>query len=304
MKHTHTQRKLFALTTLALSLCGAVLLTLCYLTAYDSAIGYFKKDAILPILTTALALLFTAGILGDAILLHRKSDAPLAVADPLWHRVVSALVGVGFLAVTLVDMMAEAPLLTLLAGLLSGAHFLLRALKPKSYLPLTLTGIGVIARLTLAIGQLYFNGAITMNAPVKVYLQLGCVAGMCFLLRDVKATVNPIRSFLTPMALGLGTFLLTLASLPTLVAESLGRMDSLDVSPVPLLLLLLWLYALSRMLTLFVTPKSGEEESTEEAPTEEAPTEEAPTEEAPAEETPNEEEPTAEESETSSADPS
>ena len=60
MKHTHTQRKLFALTTLALSLCGAVLLTLCYLTAYDCAIGYFKKDAILPILTNAFALLFTA----------------------------------------------------------------------------------------------------------------------------------------------------------------------------------------------------------------------------------------------------
>ena len=257
MKNTMKLKGLFVLTTLILTLCGGILLSLCYLSAYDVAIGYFSADSLLPLLGTLLALLSTLGITGVAILLFRKSDAPLTLHDPLWFRAVSGLVGIGCLALALADLNASASLLTVGVGAVTGIHFLIRALMPNRHLPLVLTGIGVIVRLALGIGQLYFNWEIPMNAPVKIYLQLGCVAAMVFLLREWKATVTPPRSLMTLMALGLGTLFTGLSSLPILIAERKDALGGIAIAPVPSLLLLLWIYCLARMLTLTVAPKQA-----------------------------------------------
>ena len=260
MKNKISHQGLFALTALILTLCGVILLTLCYLSAYDVAIGYFSADSLLPLLGTLFALLFTLGITGGAILLYRKDGKELTLHDPLWFRTVSALVGIGFLAMALTDLKASASLLPVLVGAMAAIHFLIRALKPTLHLPLVLTGIFVIVRLALAIGQLYFNWEIPMNAPVKIYLQLGAVAGMVFLLREWKATVVPSHSLLTPIALGLGTLFTGLSSLPILIARQKGALGEIAISPVPFLLFLLWIYCLARMLTLFRAPEATAEE--------------------------------------------
>lgn len=267
MKKKLSPHGLFALTTLGMSLCSIISLTLSYVTAYDSAIGYFSTGAILPSVSTVLALLFTAGIVGDAILILRTHKEPLCLENPLWLRVVSALVGVGLFGVAIIDLLSSATLFTVLVGILAGVHFLLRALKPKLHLPLTLTGIAVIVRLTLSIGQLYFNWELPMNAPLKVYLQLGCVAAMFFLLRDMKATVCPSRSLVTLLSFGLGTLFTGAASLPTLIAFLRGDLGEADIRTVPFLLLLLWLYCLARMLTLLICPNAPHTDS--ESPTQE-----------------------------------
>ena len=276
MKKNFSPLGVFVLTTLIVSLCSVISMTLAYATAYGKAIGYFSTGAVMPVVAILLSLLFTAGIFGDAVLVNRTHKDPLCFGNPLWFRVVCVLIGAGFFGIALLDLRANATLLTtstlvpVLAGFFGGVHFLLRAIRPSSPLPMTLTGIAVIVRLALAIGQTYFNWEIPMNAPVKLYLQLGCVAAMFFLLRDMKTTVTPTRSLVTLLSLGLGTLFTGISSLPILIAYFRRDLGTLEIFPTPFLLLLLWIYCLFRMLTLFTSPKEEPTEATP-SPEEEAP---------------------------------
>ena len=245
--------RLFVIATLGMSLCSMIPIGLSYATAYDNHIGYFSTGTPLPTVALLLPLFFVFGAVGINLWLLRTQKDAFCLTDPLWFRIISAVVGIALLAVTVTDLLAAAPLLTVLVGAIGGIHFLLRAFKCPS-LSLTLTGIAVIARLAIAIGPIYFNWEIPMNAPVKILLQLGIVAAMYFLLQDLKISLSPSRSFITLFSIGLGSLLTGIASLPTLIAYFRGDLGEIDVLSTSLLLLFLWVYCTCRIPTLAVSP--------------------------------------------------
>ncbi|MBQ9086433.1 MAG: hypothetical protein IJY47_04525 [Clostridia bacterium] len=263
MKTTTAQQgwiRIFSLSVLGMSLISILLCTLSFSLTYDDAIGYYPSDALLPKITAALLVLFALLIVG-ASFLFRKKIPTLTCSDPVWIRSVSGVVFLGMSGIAVADIFSAASPLTILLGFGGAVYFLLRALGMLRPLPLILSGVCAVLRLTLFLAEVYFNGEVPMNAPLKVYLQLGCLAGMLFLVREMKTTFSPSDSPIAAVAIGLGVWLPGVASVPALISLFSGSFFETEVPHSVYLLLFLWLYAVLRLLSLPISSHPQKTES-------------------------------------------
>lgn len=290
MKKSYTTLRLFAWISIGMSLISALLIALCYFLAYDDAIGYFSVNSLFPTLSLLLVALFFCGLIGIVLSSRRFLTIPIPMESPFWLRLVSGVLALGFCGVALLDIRSSASLLAVLLGVGAAAHFLIRAAHKPSHPALSLTALCAVLRLALGLAQIYFDGEIAMNAPLKVLVQLGCVAGMLFLVRDTKGILSPAPFGLTAVALGAGALFTGIASLPSLLWTQKDLILLDRHGSILLLLFLLWIFTLARLLSVALSPlpvtedqappeataeendcPEAEEELSEEEPTSETP---------------------------------
>ena len=160
--------------------------------------------------------------------------------------------------------------------LFSGVGELLQAVIP---LPIPAAIYGLILFFLLSLGNSYFDVSVGMNTPDKLLFLVACLSGMLFTVEELQILVGKEKRGLYFFSLGAAVFFLGASSIPTLVAISFGAMYFSPWHLTHLVLLGVFLYALTRMLLLaFPAPDAKEIPATEaegSAIAEEEPTTEA-----------------------------
>ena len=221
-------RLCFALTA-ALTLLAAVLRTVCMLTVFDEAVGYFNKG----ILSTLSTVLYFVGVLTPAICaafipkgalpaaLHTRLRLPAAF---LWglSLIVFAVFGVrhlfaiGVLPASLFTLRTLPVWLALPASL----YLFLSGNRRHSRYPDWLSLIGFLHVLwcVLAVAETYTDQFTAMNSPIKISLQLGFIGLMLILISELRFRLGKPLPRAAAAMMGIGAFLALCGALPILVA--------------------------------------------------------------------------------------
>ena len=242
----------FALTAINLVL-QVLSLTLCY----DASIGYFEPNAILPILSEVFPVASVVVLAVLAVLWLRKRDTAYPKTPNIAVKITSAIAAVISLLLGIHDLKVGASVVSLLLCFGACLYFLL-VLTAKTTPVLALVfGFCLIFRLLSALSASYTDLFIPMNSPEKLWLYLGIVAAIFFLVSELRALVTKPYTALWCFSAASAS-LLTGASAIALIVGNRASLfygaPTEDGLIVALLLLAIALYAGTRLFSMALTP--------------------------------------------------
>lgn len=258
---------IYTAAALALTLLSTLLRALSLTLSYDASIGYFPAGAVLPILSEILGVASVIFFAVFAILCFRKKETAYAKKPSLAVKIVSGIAAVLSLLLGIYDLKVGASVLTLLFCFGACLYFLL-VLTAKTTPALALAfGFCAILRLLSELASSYVDLFVPMNSPEKVWLYVGIVAAMFFLVSEIRALVTKPYTAIWFFSAASATLIVGSTSVALLVGtiHSLfyGRTDDGDLL-FALLLLSLAIYAGTRLVTVSLTPLPEEPEEIEE----------------------------------------
>ncbi len=220
-------RLCFALTA-ALTLLGATLRTVCMLTVFDEAVGYFNKG----ILSTLSTVLYFVGVLTPAVCaafipkgalptaLHTRFRLPAAF---LWGLSLIVFAVFGVLHLLDIGVLATAPLslrtLPVWLALPASLYFFLSCNCGSSRYPdwLSLVGFLPVLWCVLSVAETYTDQFTAMNSPIKVGLQLGFVGLMLILTSELRFRLGKPLPRAAVALMGIGATFALNGALPVLI---------------------------------------------------------------------------------------
>lgn len=241
---------------LLLTLLSIVVRALCILFFFDADLGYYTRGAWLPYLAGGIPMI---SVLALGILCFTrvgKLSLPSCKAM-LASRICAIAVASAFLLLFLFGLFADGKPLPLLLSLGAAAYFALIFLDVASPSARLIGCVCAMLRLLLAMADVYFDVTVPMNAPDKVLFELACVVGVLFLISDLRASISEPRPTLFRFSLAAATILLGTASIPSLIGVWQGVLRE-TMAPSYLLLLALFVYALTRSVELLRIPNAPE----------------------------------------------
>ncbi len=270
MKQKNLYKFLFA-GCLLLAVLSALLSAAAVAVDYDPQENYFTKDALLyPAAIITAAASFAVGIAAVCTTPRKElRDTPFC------DRSVVLPTTPGFLIVLLAIAIQENSVPTssilfpilMVVLILSIAYTVLSAL-PKiiKARPNLVAGIGlfsILACLLLTI-YLYFDLTVEMNAPLKLFLQIGLLCAMIYYTTELRYLLKiPMpRLFLMTGVAAVSIGSLCIFSLP--VAFLTDRISRFDYLACALLVLTIFVTVVVRAITL-ITPKKVEEQTANES---------------------------------------
>lgn len=279
---------LYRIVSVAAVAATVLLRTLNLLFFYDKSIGYYESGSVIPVLTEAfvvLAILFFAVF----AITTRKDDAPLPALHTPWAHG-AALVSAAALAVFAVAAYSESsgaipspyamPLfVTAACGML---YWLLFALRKGTAAIAAVTGIGLIVFFAVLLLESYMDMTVQMNAPTKLAEHIGCMGGMLLVMAELRPLCGFAKRRFYLFCLSTAALLLGTASIPSLLADALGRLPARRHPLSDLVFFALTLFCLVRLLL------PGKEEIPEEAEAEDETEDADETRTAPTDESDNE----------------
>lgn len=214
-----SKSKLYFLSVLALTLLLSVLRTACFLTSYESDVGYFASTPTTAI-TAILYILATAWCLA-APLLFPKNSLPRATPS-VTRNLCAMLAGSLFLFSGLclgIGALASASSLRLVIGCLAVSSsvffFTDGTTAPKRRTMHATFGFATLAFLFVLLFYVYFDMYVAINSPIKNALQLSILSAMLLVLYEIRKSIDRPRSRLSlPIRL-----LCALVCLPTAVSH-------------------------------------------------------------------------------------
>lgn len=230
MDRTRTMPRLCWLVTAALTLVGAALRSVCMLTAFDTAVGYFN-EGLLPTLSNILYwIAAAAAIIGAALI--PKGALP---KEPQIPRLPAALLlGSALIAFTVASFAFcygsrthDAVLLPILLGLPSALYFFASAKKDGRFSDgLSLLGFVPVLWCVTAVWETYTDQFVTMNSPIKVGFQLGFMGLALIQISELRIRLGKALPRYSVAITGLGSFMAMNASLPILLGTGAGILDN------------------------------------------------------------------------------
>ena len=219
---------------------------------FDAQIGYHTSGAPLPILTNVLSIaaLLAFGVL--SVWFFRGSKLRCQANLSLGTRLLGGLCGLGFLFLSVYDIITGQSIFVILFGQGAALYFLTVITGQKKPLLSVVTGLCAILRLVTALASAYFNVLVQMNAPDKLIFLLGCLSTMLFLVCELRATVSDARPILYRFSAASALLLTAMGSLPSIIGYHAGLLD--NAISTRYLLLVLCLYIGGRLLGMTLAP--------------------------------------------------
>ncbi len=220
--------RLCFLLSVALTLCGAILRTVCMLTWYDAALGFFNAG-VLPTLASILYYIAIVATIVSALLIPKGTlDGELRTP----HRAPVAYgMGLALVAYTVLSLITSyATLFTAggwvktaltLCALLSATYFILSATRHGRFRDgLIWLGFLPVVWSLLAIAVTYSDPYVSMNSPLKLSLQMGLIGFMLIMTAELRYRLGRPLPRGAAALTGIGTFLSLNAGLPILAATA------------------------------------------------------------------------------------
>jgi hypothetical protein len=221
--------RIFFLATAVLTLLGSAVRTVCYLTAFDTNVGYLNPG-FLTALSNWLYFVTPAALIAIALIipkntlpttLHQKLRAPSSI---LMAATLIAFTVTVFILYTPAkgSMLLPAVLLSIPAALYYG----ISAAKNGRYPDwLSLLGFLPILWCVTAVADLYFDPFVTMNSPIKVSLQVGLLGFMATVLGEIRFRIGRSLPRVAAFFFGISSFTCLTAAVPLLVATGARVLD-------------------------------------------------------------------------------
>lgn len=238
---------------------------------FDADIGYDASHAFSPVFAAIVMASSVIVFLVISVFLFRKAEFDYPHHTPIVLRIAAGIAAIGFLfrAVYAYANHSENDsfaFLALLTGVAGSCYFIFAAFRCQKESFRILTGFCVILHLVLALATSYFNVFIPMNAPDKLIFQLGCLAGMLFLINELRAWISHPRPVWYRFSAGCAVFLTASASIPSIIAYHTGRLTDTVFMAGYYLLLGLCFYIAVRLVTVSLHSESPvKEEQTEQS---------------------------------------
>lgn len=275
MDRLRTMPRICFILTAALTLAGAALRSVCMLTQFDEAVGYFNKG--LPAtLSSALYFLAVIAAIVGAILIPKgtlpdKLDTRLRLpAAFLYGAVLTAFTVAAFLF-CYAERTHDALLAPILLGLPAALYFFLSGDRSGRYPDwLSLIGFLPVFWAVTAIWETYADQFTTMNSPVKVGLQMGFLGLALLQIAELRFRLGKALPRCAVAFMGIGVFLALNGSVPVLLGTGAHILDNTLHLFYALVLLCGGLYGLYTLFQYTWFPAEPEDSGTEAEP---APTE-------------------------------
>ena len=286
MEQTNRLRRtalIYTASAFALTLI-AILLRALSLSSYDASIGYFPSDALLPKISSIFSVAAIVLFAVVSLLKFRRQETAYQKKTPaLAVRISAGLCAIFSLLLGIRDLREGSTILCLLC--LGTCLYFLLVLSAKTTPALSLAfGFCAILRLLGELAISYRNFLVPMNSPEKLWLHFACVAGMLFLVSEIRALVTKPYAGIWFFSAATATLVLGTTSV-ALIASNLGNLfyeaPTDGALRFAVLLLTLAIYTGVRLVTVALCPCPEETEEAEETEEEiEAPEEPEPTEES------------------------
>ena len=249
---------LYTLIALGLTVLTAVLGALSVMLCYDSSIGYYARGAVLPTVLSVVCVASVVFFAVFAILRFRHRDVAYAKNPSLAVRITAIASALAALFLAITDLRSGASILSLLLGLGACLYFLLIATKNATPALSLAFGVCAIFRWIIAIAISYRDIFLPMNSPEKVWLHLAAVAGIFFLISELRALIAKPYTATWFFATASATLLSATAAVIMLAGKLANRFYS-DVSIVfATLFLFVAAYAGARLVSVALCPKPEE----------------------------------------------
>lgn len=205
-----------------LTLLGATIRTVCFLTAYDSRTGYLNPG-FLTSLSTWLYFITPAVLIAVALLVP-KDTLPITLRQRL--RAPSAiLAALGLVAFSAVVFVHYAPakgdmlLAPALLGIPAALYYGISAAKNGRYPDwLSFLGFLPVFWCVAAVADLYFDPFVTMNSPIKISLQVGLMGFMAAILGELRFRIGRPLPRVALVFFGMAGYTCLTAAIPLLMA--------------------------------------------------------------------------------------
>lgn len=226
MKKVPVTVRICAATALVLTLFGIILRTVAMFVCYDREVGYFDAT---PLATLLTVLSFAAVLCPIVLTIATPKSAlpdvwprPRHDLSPLLPAVLFILSGILIIATTISD--GSSSPLALAAGLLglfSSIYYILLS-RGKSTSALSVIGYLPILWGLLAVAETYTDQMTTMNSPIKLSLQFGCLGLMLMATSELRFIMRKPAPRAALCFHSLALFFCLSGSIPTLIALVAG----------------------------------------------------------------------------------
>lgn len=237
MDRTRTMPRICFMVTAALTLAGVILRSVCQLTQFDAAVGYFNEG----ILSTRSNALYFAAVLLITVgaCFIPKSSLPTELRMRL-RLPVALLVGLSLAAFTVASFVLYFPAITsedprvtaitpapIVLGLPASLYFIISGKRDGRY-PDGLSAAGFLPILwcVAAVAETYSDKFTTMNSPVKLGLQMGFLGFMLLLLAELRFRLGKAMPRAAVAFFGIGSFLCLVGSVPVLLGTGARILDN------------------------------------------------------------------------------
>lgn len=227
MDRSRTMPRLSFILMAALTLAGVALRSVCMLTQFDTAVGYFDRG---PLPTLSGILYFVTVIAGVACgilipkgTLPRRLESRLRLPAALLYGAVLVAFSVASLLFCYGERTHNAVLGPILLGLPAALYFFLSANRKGRYPDwLSLVGFLPVFWTLTAVWETYVDQFTTMNSPVKVGLQMGFLGLALLQIAELRFRLGKALPRCAVTLMGVGVFLSLNGSFPVLVGAGAG----------------------------------------------------------------------------------
>ena len=204
------------------TLISVILRVLCMLFFFDASIGYYDVGAVLPIISNIFLGVGAIGFTVLAFTFFGRKNQVLEYKKASVFKIITCVFGILAALFTSALSLPAAfggDRLALLCAALSftGALYFPCACFGMKTVYQLITGIALIARITIMMGAYYFNQDITMNAPDKIIFCIACIFGMWVIVCEIKAIMGVVRPWIFITAAVGAAAICSTASLPSII---------------------------------------------------------------------------------------
>ena len=227
--------RIYVALSFVLSLICTALRCASMLLFYDSDIGYYSADVLLPVISNAFTAVSVIALAVVSFIIFRLVDKNKKEITPRSERslgmiIASGIGALGFLGVAVDALLNSAgdfssSVFVVALSLCACLYFAFDIIGKGSDMARIGTGISVILSVLLILANVYFDITVPMNSSDKTFIILGCASVMLFTVCDMRARVSTPRPALYAFSLGGGAIIMLTSSVPSVMACALGIIE-------------------------------------------------------------------------------
>lgn len=222
MESTRLSPRVLWLTTAILTVLGVILRSVCMLTVFDTAVGYFHTG-ILPTMSTALYFAAVAIAVIGASLIHKgvlSTELNTRLRLPVAYLWGFSLVifTLGVMLVCYKDKTNNFLTAPMVMGILSAFYFLATKNKTGRYSDgLCALGFLPVVWCVTAAWETYTDQFTAMNSPIKVSLQMGFLGLALILISELRFRLGKPLPRMAAALMSIGVFFSLNGGIPVLL---------------------------------------------------------------------------------------
>ncbi len=251
---------LFIALTLILTAAGIALRTLNLIFFFDYDIGYYRSDAVLPLITNIFFVVSVSFFAAASIFLTRIPESLSGHEKNPFTIVASSACILTFLAlgVNFFLFYIELPMYIIavyaIISIISALYFISNILNLGSQYR-ALLAIPVIVNFVFILAISYFDVTVQMNSPEKILLHITALVSMFFFISEARCIFETIRKKIYLFWLCAALFFSGVYSVPSLICFVTDGVTERNFISFIIIFFAIFVYLVMRAVTVMISEK-------------------------------------------------